>query len=481
MHGGGFGGGGSHGGSHSGHGSYGRHDGAATGSSAAAFALIDIVRSARKLQDSNREAEANSRIDAMMEGNPSTTEMSRLIDQSREAGDRALEAAAWIGLAQARVRAGYEGGAIEAYTAALVLCREVGDRALELAALTGFGGIPSLGIPEAAKASILAAALWHEAGDRTQEAEALTRLGDAGARGAEVDAGAGLRRAVPSGEADDGTDAAQAPNEIGNPRKGGFEQSLEAYRRALGLAREVENEALADRALRGTADALIGLHRFREAMELCDQSGRSWVIDSSKRQWATYAAANVAPSERAAADYARAGELARAAETWTDAAQAARAFGISWDKLCLRTTAEAYRKAADLWRELGDTVHEAEAATEVAATLRFHAQLSSEAVEAYREAADLWHGLGDRSREADALMGYGDACYPRWPSNSVTGQDIDDHIREARAAYTQALVLYRKLFDWSGWVRAHRARMKVMRVARRRRRYLAGRAGDAPA
>lgn len=218
-----------------------------------------------------------------------------------------------------------------------------------------------------------------------------------------MDAGAGLRRAVPSGEADDGIDAEQAPNEIGNPRKGGFEQSLEAYRRALGLAREVENQALADRALRGTADALIGLHRFREAMELCDQSGRSWVIDSSKLLWARYAAANVEPSERAAADHARAGELARAAETWTDAARVADAYNHPWDKLCLRTIAEAYRKAADLWRELGDPAREAEAATELAATLRVHAQFAPEAAEAYREAADLWHGLGDRGREADAL------------------------------------------------------------------------------
>jgi hypothetical protein len=203
MHGGGFGGGGSHGGgSHGGHGhgspgggshgSHGGHGGATPSSSVAIFALVDVVRSARKLQDATREAEALSQIDATVARSwpeDAIKAMSQLVNLWHEVGDQAREAAALIALAQAHAKDwSHVDRAVEAYTAAAGLGRELGDRALEAAALTGLGGIRSRPVPEAVETNARAAELWHDAGDRASEAEALIQLGDAHARGLSTEA-----------------------------------------------------------------------------------------------------------------------------------------------------------------------------------------------------------------------------------------------------------------------------------------------------
>jgi hypothetical protein len=70
------------------------------------------------------------------------------------------------------------------------------------------------------------------------------------------------------------------------------------------------------------------------------------------------------------------------------------------------------------------------------------------AAEAYARALEPWRELGDRAREADALMWQGHEHY--------SGPD-------AVAAYTRAQVIYRKLWDRTGWARARRARRMAAR------------------
>jgi len=186
-----------------------------------------------------------------------------------------------------------------------------------------------------------------------------------------------------------------------------FGPALDVYRRALGLAREVGDQTLEARAWRGTADALTGLHRFQEAVESYDQATPAESSEPENVSWARWAAANIEPLALAAADHARAGQLAQAAGMWADIGQAAFSRWEWMSSYPARTAAEAYARAQELWRE-----------------------------------------LGDRAREAEALMWQGHEHY--------SGPD-------AVAAYTRAQVIYRKLWDRTGWARARRPRRMAAR------------------
>lgn len=475
MHGGGFGGGGSHGGgSHGGHGhgshgggshgSHGGHGGATPSSSVAIFALVDVVRSARKLQDETREAKALSQIDAMVaKSSPEDAikAMSELVKLWREAGDQAREAAALTALARAyaedwpQVRL-----AIEAYATAAGLGRELGDRALEAAALTGLGGIRNRPVPAAVEKNARAAELWHDVGDRTREAEALIQLGDAHARGLTIEA---------------------------------HPQALDAYRRAADLADKARDQALAARAWRGAADALISLHQFQEAVETYDRAVPAEAVEPGHVRWARWAAVNVEPRAREAAGYAQAGELARAAETWASIGQAAFSREDGW-RYPARTAADAYTRALELWRELGDPVREAETMTGLAVALPHtlgrwpeYTETYAEAIQAHTRAAQLWRDLGDRTRQADALMKAGAqqkeakdslAAARTYAAAAALARDLGDRVREADAlmgqgdahhtgpealaAYSRALVIYRKGLHRAGWARARFDRRRVI-------------------
>jgi tetratricopeptide (TPR) repeat protein len=202
---------------------------------------------------------------------------------------------------------------------------------------------------------------------------------------------------------------------------------------------------------------------------------------------------NVEPLARAAAGYSQAGELARAAETWASIAQAA----FSQEKgfrYPARTAADAYTRALELWRELGDPVREAETMTGLAVALPHtlgrspqYTETYAEAIQAYTRAADLWRDLGDRTRQADALIQAGAqqkmaadplAAARTYAAAAALARELGDRAREADAlmrqgdaqhtgpealaTYSRALVIYRKRLRRAGWSRARFARRRVI-------------------
>jgi tetratricopeptide (TPR) repeat protein len=492
SHGGGSSHGGHHGGSHGGHyggshgGHHGGHRGATPASSLAVSALVNVVRSARELQDGAREAEALGQIDALVANSASVDDMSDMVTMWGEVGDQAREAAAWTGLGQALHKAAQarlpfeayplERRAIGSYTRALGLCREVGDRSLEAAALLGLGSVlrTRREYSEAAEAYAGAVELFREAGDQAREAEALVGLGGVQAGTSGLGAytrAAGLWRAI-----GDGTREAEALIALGG-RQDDFGQAVDACRRALGLAREAGDWRLQQRAGYGAATALISLHRFQEAVETYDQVVPAPRTEPVNISWARWAAVNVEPAERAAAGYARNGDPAKAAGTWVAIAQAAFGQKPKFTAYSVREAAEAYSRALELWRELGDPVREAEAMTGLARALPYR-----EAIEAYRGAAGQWRELGDRVREAEAVTGLADAqartseqkleAVETYTRAASLWRELGQRAREAEAlmgsgdahgtgpealaAYAGALVIYRKLRDRAGRARARR-------------------------